>query len=231
MHWWFQTSLNSFLSCDKNINFLVSSMKLLTNSENAYWNLTQNSLIDVLQRLTLIICSKMRQKFCCLRRLSLWLQDHRRLPVCIFRVKIAAVGSLIRVTERNFEISQYFLRRQAVENFENHQRIFRNINTFKGLFISWPYVHKTRTFFSCLLWNIFSLYLGYDSYAAPIGANAAWGADKAAPASASGQGWALFYNTLIDVHRLHNNITTNCLLAYVGHFENCIQSTYAILPG
>ncbi len=44
------------------------------------------------------------------------------------------------------------------------------------------------------LWDIFSLYVGYDSYAAPIGANAAWGADKAAPSSGSGHGWALFYN-------------------------------------
>jgi hypothetical protein len=33
------------------------------------------------------------------------LQDHRRLLVCIFRVKIAAVGSLKRVTERIFKNS------------------------------------------------------------------------------------------------------------------------------
>jgi len=31
--------------------------------------------------------------------------------------------------------------------------------------------------------SIFSFFEGYDSYAAPIGANAAWGADKAAPTS------------------------------------------------
>ncbi len=45
------------------------------------------------------------------------------------------------------------------------------------------HVYKTRLFLDC---HLFSLYLGYDSYAAPIGANAAWGADKAAPGSGQG---------------------------------------------
>jgi hypothetical protein len=45
------------------------------------------------------------------------LQDHRRLPVCFLTVKIASVGSLNRVTGRNFEISQKFHERQAGENF------------------------------------------------------------------------------------------------------------------
>jgi hypothetical protein len=34
---------------------------------------------------------------------SIVLQDHIRLPVCIFRVKIAAFGSLNRITTSNFK--------------------------------------------------------------------------------------------------------------------------------
>ena len=37
---------------------------------------------------------------------SIILQNHRRLPVCLFSVKIAALGSLKRVTGRIFKISK-----------------------------------------------------------------------------------------------------------------------------
>jgi hypothetical protein len=136
---------------------------------------------------------------------SMILQDHRRLPVCLFRVKIAAVGSLKRLTGRKFVISQKFHGRQADENFfstTSNQTILKTISEYLEIDVQLNYsfhypmsTYKTRTFLDCLLWDIFSLYIGYDSYAAPIGANAAWGADKAAPASGSGHGWALFYNT------------------------------------
>jgi hypothetical protein len=39
---------------------------------------------------------------------SMILQNHRRLPVCIYSVKVAALGSLKRVTEIIFKISKSF---------------------------------------------------------------------------------------------------------------------------
>jgi hypothetical protein len=69
------------------------------------------------------------------------LQDHRRLPVCIFRVKIAAVGSLKRVTGRNFEISQEFHGRQAGENFfstTRKQTILKSISEYFEIYIHRP---------------------------------------------------------------------------------------------
>jgi hypothetical protein len=58
------------------------------------------------------------------------LQNHRRLPVCIFSVKIAALGSLKRVTGSNFKgASQYFafdfLINQKTKKNKNHQRMYR----------------------------------------------------------------------------------------------------------
>ncbi len=165
---------------------------------------------------SLIICNENAPKFCCQQAaFSMILQDHRWLPFCLFSVKIAAVGSLKRVTKRIVKIIQKFAERQAGENFfsaRRKQTILKNISEYleihidvKITFIPWPMSIRREHFWTVFyLWDIFSLYVGYDSYAAPIGANAAWGADKAAPASGSGQGWALFYNPLIDMHQLHN---------------------------
>ncbi len=41
---------------------------------------------------------------------SMILQNHRPLPVCIYSVKVAALGSLKRVTESIFKISKSFPR-------------------------------------------------------------------------------------------------------------------------
>ncbi len=81
------------------------------------------------------------------------LQNHRWLPVSIFSVKIAAVGSLKRVSKRIFKISKYFQRSKLkllVQFFVNYKatKIVRTIivctesayfllKIFKKLFISW----------------------------------------------------------------------------------------------
>ncbi len=46
---------------------------------------------------------------------SMILQNYRPLPVCIYSVKVAALGSLKRVTEIIFKISRSFPRRNLNE--------------------------------------------------------------------------------------------------------------------
>ncbi len=81
------------------INFLFASLQLLSKFENAYWNPPQK----------LILCdwsmfSTDDLSLACVRtNLSraasgMILQNHRWLPVCIFSVKIAVLGSLKWVT-------------------------------------------------------------------------------------------------------------------------------------
>ncbi len=65
------------------------------------------------------------------------LQNHRRLPVCIFSVKIAALGSLKRATGRIFKIKKYILSKEQAKTSvwffhqlrkkkcKNHQRMYR----------------------------------------------------------------------------------------------------------
>jgi hypothetical protein len=90
-------------------------------------------------------------KFNCQRQL-LVLFYHRRLPVCIFNVKIAAVGSLKWVTESIFKISKQFERsklkklrlffnNKVTENCNYQQRICINYKEKKqtvNKIISWP---------------------------------------------------------------------------------------------
>ncbi len=65
----FPRSFPSFLSCYININFLIASMKLLTNFENAYRNPPHNSLQCDWSKFTglLLAVVKMRQSY---KRLS-----------------------------------------------------------------------------------------------------------------------------------------------------------------
>jgi hypothetical protein len=85
-----------------NINFIYASLKLLTSFKNAYCNPLQSSLCD-----WLIFCiadlSLAAEKKCGRITLSqaasgMMLQNHSRLSVRIFSVKIAALGSLKRFT-------------------------------------------------------------------------------------------------------------------------------------
>jgi hypothetical protein len=101
--------LQSFLLPYTIINFLLPSLKLLTNFENAYLTLL-GIPSSVIGRCSLVPTSYWIQgKFA---RITLFqaascmiLQNHRRLPVSIFSVKIAALGSLKRVTGRIFKIN------------------------------------------------------------------------------------------------------------------------------
>ncbi len=190
------------------------------------WNYLQ-----ILPRLTLVICSTMRPKFCVTGGFRYDFTGSQAASCLHFqgqnwRCRVSEEGSkLVNIFLKASRRKLFFFYNKETNNFENHQQIFRNtFRPSKKLFILWPSIKKTLTILVCLLWDIFSLYVGYDSYAAPIGANAAWGADKAAPASGSGHGWDLFYNPLIDLHQLHNKITTNCLLYFTSvTYQICIQ--------
>ncbi len=79
-------------------NFLFSSLKLLTNFENAYWNPPQNSLLcdwSMFSSADLSLAAgKMHKNLLITGGFSMILQNHRRLPVKISNVKVAALGSL-----------------------------------------------------------------------------------------------------------------------------------------
>jgi hypothetical protein len=68
------------------------------------------------------------------------LQNHRQLPVSIYRVKIAVLGSLKRVTVRTFKICknfQEFSKKQAktfrsIFSSTKKQKIEKTINAFTG---------------------------------------------------------------------------------------------------
>ncbi len=87
------------------INFLFASLKLLTNLEMLTENLLTIPCSAIgrcsLQCRPLIGCRENGQELTCMI-----LQNHRRLPVSIFSVKIAALESLKRVTGRIFKISK-----------------------------------------------------------------------------------------------------------------------------
>jgi hypothetical protein len=62
------------------------------------------------------------------------LQDHRRIPIYILRIKSASVGSLKRVTKRFLKLISNFIaviknfnfdffNNETSKNVENHQRI------------------------------------------------------------------------------------------------------------
>ncbi len=94
MRWWFPRPLNSFSSW-YSINFLVASLKLLTNFENAYWNPPQNSLHCDWSMFSSVdptlAAVKIRQNQLSQPSLGIILEHQRRLPVWIKRVKMAAV--------------------------------------------------------------------------------------------------------------------------------------------
>jgi hypothetical protein len=64
------------------------------------------------------------------------LQNHRRLPVCIFSVKVAALGFLKRVTHRIFKIVEVISKEQAKEldiSSRREQKIVKTINAYSHL--------------------------------------------------------------------------------------------------
>ncbi len=73
------------------INFLFAYLKSLINFENAYWNLTQNSFLCDWS-----MTSSADLNFSQAAS-DMILQNHKRLPVSVFSVKIAALGPLKRV--------------------------------------------------------------------------------------------------------------------------------------
>jgi hypothetical protein len=93
MRCWFSRSFKGFLLTYTIINFLFASLKLLINFENVHL------LSSVISRYSLVPTSQLLQEKCARISLSqaasgMILQNHRRLTVSIFSVKIAAVGSL-----------------------------------------------------------------------------------------------------------------------------------------
>ncbi len=96
----FQGLSKAFSSSIHNINFFFSSLKLLTNFENAYWNPPKNSLfcdwsIFCSAGLSLVAGKIINLSYAAS---GMILQNHRRLHVSISSVKIVALGSLKRVT-------------------------------------------------------------------------------------------------------------------------------------
>jgi hypothetical protein len=108
MRWWFSRSFKSFSLPSTIINFLFASFKLHTNFQNAYWNPHQNFLICDRSMFSSADLSLAAGK--CARinlspaALGIILQNHRRLPVSNFSIKIDASGSLKLVTGRIFKI-------------------------------------------------------------------------------------------------------------------------------
>ncbi len=94
MRWSFSRPFKSFSLPYTIINFLFASLKLLTNFENAYWNLLR-ILFSLIGRCSLLPISHWLQGKCTRINAASGtiLQNHRRLPVSIFNVKIAAFGS------------------------------------------------------------------------------------------------------------------------------------------
>jgi hypothetical protein len=101
MRRWFSGSFQNFSLCYTIMNFLFASLKLLTNAGNIYLNHPQNSLLWENAPNLLVTGA-----------LGMILQDHWRLPVCIFRVKISSFGRK-RVTDRIFKIWQIISKEQA----------------------------------------------------------------------------------------------------------------------
>ncbi len=114
MRWWFSMSFKSILLPYTIINFLFASLKLLTNFENVYWNPPQNFLLcdwSMFSSADLLLVSGKCTGINLSRAASgMIVQNHRLLPVSIFSVKIAAVGSLNRVPGRIFKFSKLFQR-------------------------------------------------------------------------------------------------------------------------
>jgi hypothetical protein len=109
MRWWFSRSFKSFSLYNKIIKFFscfvwncLLILKMLTET-------LFKTPFSVIGRCSLVPTSHWLRGKCAKINLSqaasgLILQHHRRLPVSIFRDKIAALGSLKRVTRRIFKI-------------------------------------------------------------------------------------------------------------------------------
>jgi hypothetical protein len=96
----FQGLLKAFHCLTQILTFYCAFLKLLTNFKKRLLNPSQNSLLcdwSMFYSADLSLAAGMN------------LQNRRRLPVSIFSVKIAALGSLKRVTGRIFIISSKFL--------------------------------------------------------------------------------------------------------------------------
>jgi hypothetical protein len=92
---------------------LFSALKLLTNSEM----LTENSRLCKWSMFSSVDPSLAERK-CAKIYLSpaaygMILQDHRQLPVCIFRNKIASLGSFKSVDGRAFKINKSFKKKTS----------------------------------------------------------------------------------------------------------------------
>ena len=121
------------------INFFAS-LTLLSNFTNEYWYPTQNSRLCDWPMFSSAVLSLAAGKKCARFNLSqaasgIVLQNHRRLPVSIFCVKITAVGSFKRVTGRIFKISKWFQRSKVklwfwffhqliIKKYKNYQRMY-----------------------------------------------------------------------------------------------------------
>ncbi len=98
---------------------------------------------SVIGRCSLVLTSQRLQGKCARINLSpaasgIILQNHRRLSVSIFSVKIAAFGSLKRITWRIFIISKLFQRKKIVKLSAPVQEVpSYYYKSSKKVFISW----------------------------------------------------------------------------------------------
>ncbi len=96
MHWWFSWFFNSFFSFHYLIQLLTFYLLLWNNMLISKMLTETPSLwfVDVLKCRPLIGCRDNAQEFNLSQTASgMILQNHRRLPVSIFSVKIAALGN------------------------------------------------------------------------------------------------------------------------------------------
>ncbi len=76
---------------------------------------------------------KMRKNYLSHAAFGMILQNHRRLPISIFSVKLAALGSLKRVTGRTFKVSKYIISKEQAKTLRlifviNSEKIVKTIS-------------------------------------------------------------------------------------------------------
>jgi hypothetical protein len=115
-------------------------MKLLTNFDNASRNPPLYSLQCDWSKFTSLSLAvmKMRQIYWPQVAFGKILQDHRRIPACIFRVKIAAVGSVKRAQKGFLRLVSNFIEGNKSLKFDVYSnkasKKFQNI---------WKYTEST----------------------------------------------------------------------------------------
>ncbi len=133
MGWWFSRYFKRFSMPYTNIYFLFASLKLHSNSVNANWNHPQNSFLCDWSMFFRVDHSVVAGKNKIVTGGFRYAIIESQVVSCThFSVKISALGSVKRVTERIFKISKYsnfkvwFLIKEETKNCKkNQQRVCR----------------------------------------------------------------------------------------------------------